>query len=334
MGLVDKAEKKKPSMYFEEDKPKEVKPVFLKPQIKEKDDAPEHISLETGKLHVHREEDDAVKAIESKIEPREKIEKETQKEPHMASIKEAIKTKLKRKNGEQKTYSKDRISTGVPGLDDIMEGGFRINTVNLIGGGAGCGKSIFCMQFLVDGIERYDEPGVYISFEENEDKLLKDFERFNWNLKKKIDEKKLAILYYTPEQVERVLEAGGGVVRDVIEGINAKRLVIDSLTAFTLLFETEFQKRKAVLALYDVIQKWGCTALMTSEQEPDPEKHKSTIMEFETDGVILLYNIRKGDIRERSLEIFKMRATKHAQKIFPMKITENGLVIYPGEEVF
>jgi len=320
MGLVDKVEKKKPSMYFEEDKPKEVKPVFLKPQIKEKDDAPEHISLETGKLHVHREEDDAVKAIESKIEPREKIEKETQKEPHMASIKEAIKTKLKRKNGEQKTYSKDRISTGVPGLDDIMEGGFRINTVNLIGGGAGCGKSIFCMQFLVDGIERYDEPGVYISFEENEDKLLKDFERFNWNLKKKIDEKKLAILYYTPEQVERVLEAGGGVVRDVIEGINAKRLVIDSITSFALLYQDELTKKESALALFELINNWNCTALLTSQATYSDRGEISAALDFEVDGIIYLYHIKKGGLRKRGIE--------RARKFSWQKMARETLEIY------
>ena len=330
MGLVDKVENKKPKIYFGE--PQEIKPKFLKPQTQEKKDAPEHISLETGKLHVHRADNLIRTETESRIEPGEKIEKEPSKS--MASIKDAIKARLKKKITESKPTPKDRVSTGIPGLNDVMEGGFRRNTVNLIGGGAGCGKSIFCMQFLVEGIERYNEAGVYISFEENESKILKDFEEFKWDLQKKIGEKKLIILYYTPEQVEKVLEAGGGTVRDVIESIDAKRLVIDSLTAFTLLFETEFKKRKAVLALFDAIQKWGCTALMTSEQEPDPDKHKSTIMEFETDGVILLYNIRKGDIRERSLEIFKMRATKHAQKIFPMKISNKGIVIYPEEEVF
>jgi len=57
-------------------------------------------------------------------------------------------------------------------------------------------------------------------------------------------------------------------------------------------------------------------------------------MEFEVDGVILLYNVRKGDVRERSLEIFKMRATKHSAKIFPLKIEDSGVLIYPEENVF
>jgi KaiC/GvpD/RAD55 family RecA-like ATPase len=255
---------------------------------------------------------------------------------NMASIKTAIQQKMRRQHGDvsQEKEKSVRVPTGIPGLDEVMEGGFRRNTVNLVGGGAGSGKSIFCMQFLVNGIEKYGESGVYISFEETPEELFEDMKRFGWNLEQKVKEKKLVILHYTPEQVEKVLEAGGGSVRDTIESIGAKRLVLDSVTAFTLLHETQLAQRKAALALFENIKKWGCTALVVSEQEPDPERHYSDIMEFEVDGVILLYNIRKGDIRERSLEVYKMRGVHHAAKIFPMKISDRGIRIFPAETVF
>ena len=227
-----------------------------------------------------------------------------------------------------------RVPTGIEGLDDVMEGGLRKGTVNLVGGGAGCGKSILSMQYLVEGIRKYDEPGIYISFEENPEKIIQDFLSFGWDLKGYVESKKLVILYYTPEQVERFLESGGGIVRDVIESLGVKRMVVDSLTAFTLLFATELEKTKGILKLFDSIHDWGVTSFMTSEQEPNPTLHRSTIIEFQVDGVILLYNVRKGDIRERSLEIFKMRATKHSAKIFPMQITDSGVTIYPEEPVF
>lgn len=258
----------------------------------------------------------------------------------MASIKSAIESKLKNRKIEESPEmheshdTKSRSHTGIPGLDEVMEGGFRKGTVNLVGGGAGSGKSIFCMQFLVEGIRQHKENGVYISFEENEDNILKDFGRFNWGLEKLIRERKLVILYYSPEQVEKVLSTGGGTVRDTIESINAKRLVLDSLTAFTLLHETELEKRKNVLRLVESVEKWNVTALMTSEQEPDPDKHRSTVVEFEVDGVLLLYNTRKGDIRERSLEVFKMRGTQHSARIYPMKINDEGIMIFPEESVF
>src|SRR3989344_5163447 len=94
-----------------------------------------------------------------------------------------------------------RTPIGISMLDKETEGGFIRGSVNLIGGGPGCGKSIFCMQFLLKGIEKYNENGVFISFEQPEEKIIQDMARFNWNLEKKIKDKKLSILYFTPEQV-------------------------------------------------------------------------------------------------------------------------------------
>ena len=300
-----------------------VKKQIKKEEKKEVKESRHSISLESAKLQIERP-----KGVSEKLKG-------------MSSIKAAIEAKLKNPKAKSESVkkheihaAKNRAHTGIPGLDDVMEGGFRRNTVNLVGGGAGSGKSIFCMQFLVEGIRQHNENGVYISFEENEESILKDFSRFNWDLEKYIKEKKLVILYYSPEQVEKVLKTGGGTVRDVIESIGAKRIVIDSLTAYTLLHQTELEKRKAVLRLVEGIDKWNVTALMTSEQEPDPDKHHSTVVEFEVDGVVLLYNTRKGDIRERSLEVFKMRGTQHSAKIYPMKINEEGIMVFPDESVF
>ena len=222
--------------------------------------------------------------------------------------------------------SKDRLPSGIPGLDMITEGGFKLQSTNLIGGGAGSGKSIFCMQFLVNGIEKKNEPGIYISFEEDQKKLLSEFSGFGWNLEKKIRERKLLILNYSPQQVERIVAYGGGTVRDAVESIKAKRIVIDSLTAFTLLHKGELKKRKAMLDLFDRIKSWGCTTLLTQEQEASADEHLSSPLEFEVDSVILLYYIRQGNVRNRFLEVFKMRDTQHSNKIFPMSITRsNGI---------
>ncbi|MFH1317032.1 MAG: ATPase domain-containing protein [Candidatus Woesearchaeota archaeon] len=255
-----------------------------------------------------------------------------------SKIKAQVEATLRRK---PRTIKKDvsdtpntRISTGIRGLDEVMGGGFRKGSVNLIAGGPGSGKTIFGMQFLMDGIDRYKENGVIISFEQSEEELLEDMEGFDWDVAEKVKNKQLVVLSYTPEQVEKVLKAGGGTVRDVIESIGAKRVVIDSLTAFTLLHENDLTKRKASLDLFNAIKRWRCTALMLAEHEGNPELHSPTVEEFEVDGVILIYNIRKGDVRERALEIFKMRATKHSAKIFPMVITDDGINIYPDQTVF
>ena len=228
----------------------------------------------------------------------------------------------------------NRTHVGIPGLDDVMEGGFKTGSVNLIGGGAGSGKSIFCMQFLVEGIRKHNENGIYISFEQSPKHIIEDFERFGWGLKKLVKDNKLELIYISPEQVQTVLKTGAGSVLNSIKKIKAKRLVLDSLTAFTLLQKSEYEKRREVLKLIEAMQKWKVTSLLTSEQEPDPEEHHSTLMEFEVDGVILLYNIRKGDIRERSIEIFKMRGTSHSARIFPMKVSPEGVTVFPEDTVF
>jgi len=190
------------------------------------------------------------------------------------------------------------------------------------------------MQYLIKGIEEFNENGVYISFEESAEQLEQDFERFGWGIKEKIKQKKLAILNYTPEQVEKVLEAGGGTIRDTIESLGAKRLVIDSLTSFNLLAESDTERRSKVLSLFKEIRKWNCTAILTEQHEPDPEKHQEDVMEYEVETVCLLYYERKGDVRERSLEVFKMRGSKHTARIFPILINDNGIVTYPEETVF
>src|SRR3989344_4378969 len=90
---------------------------------------------------------------------------------------------------KESEISNERIDSGVHSLDPIMGGGFRKNTVNLIGGGTGSGKSIFCMQYLAHGIDHSGENGIYLSFEENKEKILQDFKVFNWDLDKKIKNK-------------------------------------------------------------------------------------------------------------------------------------------------
>lgn len=232
------------------------------------------------------------------------------------------------------TIDKKRVSTGIPGLDQVMNGGLRKNTVNLVAGGPGSGKTIFGVQFLIDGINNHDEPGIYVTFEQTEEELLSDMKVFNWDLEDKIRRKKLVVLSYTPEQVEKVLKAGGGIIRDSIHSIKAKRVVFDSLSAFTLLYERLSDQRKACLSLFRAIKKWDCTALLIAEQEGTPEVHTPSVEEFEVDGVFLLYNVRTGYIRQRALEVFKMRGTGHPVNIFPMTIDNNGVKILPKKTVF
>lgn len=234
----------------------------------------------------------------------------------------------------QRNLPGKRIPTGIPGFDDLIEGGIKKDSIVLVEGGAGTGKSIFCTQFLYNGITEFNENGIYISFEEEKNDFFDNMKRFGWDLKKLEDEKKFIYLRYQPEQVEKVLSSGGGIIRDAIESINAKRIVFDSITAFTLLHDDELSKREAILTLFRAVKKWDCTTLVVGQPEilGNDEHHPFNILEFECDGVIRLYHNIEHNIRQRNLEIYKMRGTKHAERMFTIEINENGIVTYPDNE--
>lgn len=252
---------------------------------------------------------------------------------HSLSL-ETGKIQIEKAAKTQEKGKEERTKTGINGLDEVMGGGFEEDSINIVCGGPGSGKSIFALQFLVNGAEKYNEPGIYITFEESKNKIIKHMKEFGWDLKELEKKGKLEIIEYTPEHVKKLLTEGGGEVDLAVEKIKARRIVIDSLTAFALLFKDELARMEAFLDLFKLIQKWECTALLISEEEQDVEKHHASTIEFEVDGIVLLYNLRKDDVRKRALEILKLRGTQHSNKLFPMKITNKGITIYPEETLF
>ncbi|MBI2499532.1 hypothetical protein HYV88_04795 [Candidatus Woesearchaeota archaeon] len=227
-----------------------------------------------------------------------------------------------------------RISSGVPGLDPLMQGGFKRNSVNLIAGEPGSGKTIFGMHFLMEGCKK-GECGIYITFEEKKDKMYDDMLSIGWDLKKYEEKGLFRFLEYSPEQVKKILVEGGGMVDAMVEKLKAKRIVIDSITSFSLLYEDELTKKEAALSLFDLIGKWNCTAVVTSQaRSVDHESVMSAALEFEVDSIILLYHIRSKDERIRGIEILKMRGTKIPEKTFELVLGDNGIKVSKKTVVF
>jgi len=225
-----------------------------------------------------------------------------------------------------------RISTGIASLDGLIGGGFKSNSVNLVAGGAGSGKSIFAMQFIIEGIKK-GEPGVYITFEEKKEKAYEDMLSFGWDLEKYEKSGKFVFLEYTPEQVKKILTEGGGIVEAIIEKTKARRIVIDSITSFALLYEDELTKKEAALALFELIDKWNCTGILTSQDESRDGHTITAAMEFEVDSIIILYHVKKKGLRVRALEIVKMRGTDIPEKTISMDITSKGITTNPKKVV-
>ena len=221
----------------------------------------------------------------------------------------------------------EKINSGIPGFDKLIEGGFEKNSVNLIIGNSGSGKTIFAVQFLIEGIKN-GEKCLYVTFEEKKEEFYRNMLDFGWNLSELEKQGKFTFLEYTPEKVKTMLEEGGGMIESLILDKKIARIVIDSITSFALLFAQELDKREAALSLFDMIRKWNCTSFLTLEENTvDRKEGSSSSLEFEVDSIILLYFVRCKEERERFIEVLKMRGTKHSTEVYPFEISKNGIIL-------
>lgn len=237
------------------------------------------------------------------------------------------------------------VKTGIEGFDALLENGIPENNTILVAGGAGSGKTIFCLQTLAYHASK-GEKCYYMSFEENEEKLIKHMEDFGWKGKELIKKGKLKIQRMNPFEITRNVDAllakeKGELLIDVDPIIIPKAwkpdfIVLDSLTAIASAFTgKEDSYRIYIEQLFRFFEKLGCTTFLITETEQVPKIYSASgVEEFLADGVIVLYNIQRGDVRENAIEVLKMRGEKHQKKIVAMQISDEGIVIYPEQEVF
>lgn len=221
----------------------------------------------------------------------------------------------------------DRAPSGIPGLDDMICGGFVRNSTSLVRGGTGSGKTLFCLQYLYHGITQYDEPGIYLSFAESEQMVFQHGKLFGWDFESLASANKFAVIRYQPHEIVKIIDEGGGVIRDTVESLGARRLVIDSLTAYEMLFENQYRANESVLSLLEILRKWNTTSLVTSESPTSPFKDGHGRLGFLTDGILHLYSTRKGIHRQRAFEIIKMRDTAHSDEVRLFHLDTKGVRI-------
>lgn len=229
-----------------------------------------------------------------------------------------------------------RAPTGIPGLDDMIEGGLERGSVAVVGGASGTGKSILATQFLYNGVTKYNELGLLITFEEKKEEIQSHMAKFGWDLAALEKKKQLFIYEYNPTEVDKFISEGGSI-EDIIRKYKIQRLVLDSITSFAILHSTETEMRKAVVKLLDTLKKWGCTCILPSEAAvvSDEGEVKARFgIEYLSDALLSIYSVRMGDLREMALEVVKMRGTAHSKKLAPMKITKEGIVLYPEQPFF
>jgi KaiC/GvpD/RAD55 family RecA-like ATPase len=156
-------------------------------------------------------------------------------------------------------YMVMRINSGVPGLDSLIEGGLLANSMNLVTGGTGTGKTLFCLHFIMEGL-RKGEPCVYMTLEEEPDDIKADARQFGWDLDKFEDKNLFRIIHHDPFETDI-----SSVLINQIEYIKAKRLVVDSLSMLGLYMKDPATVRKQLGKLMKAVKGAGCTSLVTSE---------------------------------------------------------------------
>jgi KaiC/GvpD/RAD55 family RecA-like ATPase len=250
------------------------------------------------------------------------------------------------------------VPSGIAGLDDLLGGGYPRGRVILVTGGPGSGKTLMTMQFLIDGVERFDERGVFVSLEESKYHLMTEMANYGWDLEKYEKKNQIAIVdasplrqiskegeqsRASPSQVEGAeirirgpefsIQALSTVIRSYVRVTRATRIVIDPITSLSLQFVDNHQRRSAVIDLLDSLVSMGTTSLVTSEigthfgysltqREIPPE-------EYLCHGVIVLHNSHiSGRGIVSALEIEKMRECKHDRQLHPYSITEKGITVY------
>jgi KaiC/GvpD/RAD55 family RecA-like ATPase len=225
----------------------------------------------------------------------------------------------------------ERVRTGVPGLDEIMNGGIPQNQVVLITGTAGTGKTILCSQYIWTGITKYKENGVYLSFEEPEEVITEHVKAFGWDFGKLEKEGKFAFIRYDPYNIEDVLN----VLESTIRGINAKRVVIDSIAALALYVRDRAELRRMIFNMSIMLRKLHCTPLIVSEiVYGESGLSRYGVEEFVADALVVLYYERLQSTFLRAIQIWKLRGSTHSEKLHPYAITDKGIVVYPEQEAF
>ena len=228
----------------------------------------------------------------------------------------------------------EKVLTGVEGLDEITFGGLPYARPSLISGYAGSGKTVLAMQFVLNGITKYDEPGVFISMEETEEDLRKNMSSFGYNLPEMEKANKLCLENIKIRQ--NTLYHSGHFdlspllirIEEAVKKVNAKRIAIDT---FELIFndiqdENVFRQELVRLILW--LKEHQLTTVFTSEK-PLVSQLKSGINEFITDCVIILTHTRIDNIYTRRLHILKYRGSKHGTNEYPFLIDHNGISILP-----
>ena len=224
--------------------------------------------------------------------------------------------------------------TGIQGFDEITIGGLPKGRPTLICGAAGCGKTLFGLEFLVRGATKFNEPGVFMSFEETKDELVANVASLGFDLQDLIKKKKIAIdhVYIERSEIEETGEYDleGLFIRlgYAIDSIGAKRVVLDTIESLFAGLPNQLILRAELRRLFRWLKTKGVTAIITGERGEDTLTRQG-LEEYVSDCVIYLDHRVTEQTSTRRLRVVKYRGTVHGTNEYPFLIDENGFSVLP-----
>jgi circadian clock protein KaiC len=227
-----------------------------------------------------------------------------------------------------------KCASGIAGFDEITGGGFPRGRTSLVAGSAGCGKTQLAMEFIARGARDYNEPGVFMSFEENEEDLKSNVRSLGFDLDDLIERKLLAMDYVAVERSE-IEETGeydldGLFVRlqHAISSVGAKRVALDTIEALFSGLTNQAILRAELRRLFRWLKAQGVTTLITGERG-DGTLTRQGIEEYVSDCVITLDHRVTDQLSTRRLRIVKYRGSTHGTNEYPFLITHTGISVLP-----
>ncbi len=226
-------------------------------------------------------------------------------------------------------FQEKRVPTGIPGLDKLIEGGLQIGDFVLLAGGVGAGKTTFACQFVYNAVKMYNEPAVFATFEEDIQSLKRNMTKYGIDLEPLEKTRRLKLIDL------EVLEGSGmgsniETLMNAMDEIHAKRLVLDSLTAFLSGAKEKFDYTFLMHLVYKTLKREGITTLMTISKHQTSFEVSSGIEEFLADGIFQLESFITPQMEQRTrFLVRKLRGTDHSRKYHAVAFTQQGVEIIP-----
>ncbi|MBN1307639.1 MAG: hypothetical protein JXA18_06970 [Chitinispirillaceae bacterium] len=225
--------------------------------------------------------------------------------------------------------SEQRVPYGSDALDSMISGGFLQGSANLIEGAPGTGKTTIGMQYIYNGIIKYGEPGLIITFEEFPQQYYHDAMQFGWNFKKLEEQKLLKIIFSDPHTTLAEFDKMDGELVSLVEHMNIKRVVIDSMTHFESIAVDPYELRGLESRLINALKREGVTSLFLRENDNllGQVTHVTSKIPFIVDSYLLLRYVEIDSAIAKALCILKMRGSDHQKDIRCFRITSQGIEV-------